>query len=153
MRPKLFLDLARSLVEISPTDQQAAPSYRTAISRSYYSAYHAAVDFLNIMDFEITEPSRGHDSVKQVFNFCGDPTARFIRGLLATLHTQRRHADYHLNDLSIEDSRTAEAPCEQADEVFTKIETCRSSTTQFEAMREKIKDWVGKNRASGMRNK
>jgi uncharacterized protein (UPF0332 family) len=150
MNPRLFLELARFFANSSGLPFDRA-SFRSAISRAYYAAYHVAVRFLATIHVEIKEPAKGHDAVRQAFLFCSDPLAKEIGVMLRTLHTQRKWADYELDNPDPEERETAKAACSQATSTIKKLELCESPP-QLATMLAKVKRWVEDHPACGLRN-
>src|SRR5437868_4576871 len=96
MDPRSFLTLATSLASTTAGPAEC----RSSISRSYYAAFNVAVAFLR--DHAKLEPLGGRDkhaAVKNCWLQCGDNVGKQIGISLDTLHTQRKHADYDMNDV------------------------------------------------------
>ena len=66
MEAKEFNDLASGLA-----CKNTAASIRSAISRSYYSAYHFVLDFLNNYGVKISRNSSGHYTAERYLS-CSD---------------------------------------------------------------------------------
>ena len=90
-----FLDLAQGLYakpkELGPEDA----SYRTAISRAYYAAFHLAMDFAVENEcFVPTGSGDDHWAVRSHFLNSGERTRQRIGNRLTQLLGKRRLADY-----------------------------------------------------------
>lgn len=75
-------------------------SFRTAVSRAYYAAYHCAEDFACNEGFEAFNIGKDHKRVEDHFRVEDKPTSESeeVRNLIATtlndLRRHRRDADY-----------------------------------------------------------
>jgi uncharacterized protein (UPF0332 family) len=90
MEPVLFLDVAKKFLN---TPSEAA--YRSAVSRAYYAAFHAA-SFLEKLGFRRTKGPQAHGEIPARVNNCGVEDGEKIADWLNDLHRQRILADYDL---------------------------------------------------------
>lgn len=119
MNAEEFLSLAGKL-SASPSASEAA--CRTAISRAYYACFHNAKDFLVELGFRLT---RDH-AVPQRMLMSSDVEASMRVGRrLATLQSERIHADYELDASRTIDTATARISVERAHEILTLLAECQ----------------------------
>src|SRR5258708_4786976 len=124
MNPRQFLDLARELAAKKDGPPLSQASHRSAVSRAYYAAYNTTVAYLKKIGVEIADQTRSHEAVRRAFSECSDPTAEVIGEILGDLRAQRRSADYVMDDG--ESQATAQASCDQAEEVFDQLSRLRN---------------------------
>jgi uncharacterized protein (UPF0332 family) len=91
MRAEDFLDLAS---ELAVADSEAA--WRTAISRSYYAAFHVARDFLNNLGFDVPHSERAHVFIRSRLDASGQIDIEQAAEDLRELRRYRNQADYDL---------------------------------------------------------
>lgn len=139
MDPRSFLQFAKMLA----TSTRPGPAEcRSAISRSYYSAYLVAVSFLK--DHARLEPRGGadkHSAVKLSFMECKDADAKRIGVRLDTLHTQRKDADYEMSKPGPETQAAALAASRLSEELIDELGAMVKSTKRAAVVAE-IKAWA-----------
>jgi uncharacterized protein (UPF0332 family) len=89
MNGREFLAVARTLAR-GPTEGE----WRSAVSRAYYAAFHAARDLLTVFGFRAPRADRAHEYLYRRLNNCGLPAARAAAGDLHDLRRLRNEADY-----------------------------------------------------------
>lgn len=98
MNPVDFVGLA---VELSNSRQEAR--LRTAVSRAYYGAFHAARELLEDCGIGFPPKELFGGDVHRKVRFClansGDEDAALIANKLSDLRSQRNYADYDLKTL------------------------------------------------------
>jgi uncharacterized protein (UPF0332 family) len=92
MKPAAFLDLADDL---AVGDNEAA--WRTAVSRAYYAAFHAARDFIRKCGFEPPFADRAHAYLIHRLMQSGDAQLDFVGRELSDLRSRRNEADYEID--------------------------------------------------------
>ena len=117
MNAKQFQFLASRLVE-----HGAYPvEFRTAISRSYYAAFHVGLEFLNEIGFSIKDNSTAHREVYWHFNNSGDEDLKKVATKINELRTKRNHADYQLKRTDIESKENAKLLVQSAERIIESI--------------------------------
>src|SRR5947209_5066202 len=97
MDPATFLTHAADLANRgTPAD------CRSAVSRAYYAAHHAAIEFLRGAGVGVPETGTAHVAVLNILLSAGDLDIREAGVKLSTLHTRRDHADYKWDKLETE---------------------------------------------------
>jgi uncharacterized protein (UPF0332 family) len=86
-----FLDLARRLAAGG-----AEADWRTAISRAYYSTFHAARQLMQDLGFTVPRGDQAHRHVWLRLSNCGDAAVRSAGAGLNALRQERNRADYDL---------------------------------------------------------
>jgi hypothetical protein len=141
MDPKEFLKVASELVA------GANPArIRSGISRAYYAAYNVGVEVLTEMGFTIEKGPRGHKDVSMRLHNSGDVEVEKAGSQLGTLQSKRNNADYHLDNMDVEDQKTAQADVELARRIIQILDSCRGGEKKTKVI-EGIKDYdrkVGK---------
>ena len=89
MNGRDFLPAARRIA--NGTDEA---DWRSAASRAYYAAFHAARDLLSALRFRTPRADRAHNYLYARLNNCGEPSVRKAATLLNILRTLRNVADY-----------------------------------------------------------
>jgi uncharacterized protein (UPF0332 family) len=122
MRPEEFLSLAQRLV----AHGTEAADFRTAVSRAYYAAYHAAFVELERLGCVLRTDRGGHKDVLDFLDNSGVGDLQEISTKLANLHGARREADYRLHEPRFEKGRTAGTMVEQARRLISDmVSRCR----------------------------
>lgn len=94
MSPREFLTLA---LELQTHTSEAA--WRTAVSRAYYAAFHAARRLLKSWGFQIGQADHAHVGVTRRLAIAGIPKLDTVARELAELRSKRNAADYDLDRL------------------------------------------------------
>jgi uncharacterized protein (UPF0332 family) len=76
-------------------------TYRTAVSRAYYGAFHVARSFLVELGFEPLSNANVHAFARHYLNGSGIAQACLAAGELGDLQTARNRADYRLDESSV----------------------------------------------------
>lgn len=77
-------------------------NYRTAINRSYYAAYHVAVNLLEKSNVKIPKSGPGHGEVRKFLGNCGIKALEEAQSKLTNLYSDRIKADYNLANTIVE---------------------------------------------------
>jgi len=91
MNSRDFLSLAQRLVS-----EAAEVSWRSAVSRAYYAAFHVARELLEDMGFAVPRADRAHAYLWRHLSNCGDPNVQAAGHQLNDLRGDRNEADYDL---------------------------------------------------------
>ena len=91
MNSRHFLILAQKL--LNDPDEAA---WRSAVSRGYYAAFHAARELLHDLGFAVPRAERAHAYLWLRLSNCGAPPVKKSGAALNTLRQDRNGADYEL---------------------------------------------------------
>lgn len=117
MRPREFYDYAARLAA-----NGARPAeFRTAVSRSYYAAYHVARELLARLGGQLTERD-AHVDLRRHLEKSSDAVLVKAADDLRRLHADRKAADYNLSDVTFEKQKEALARVAKAQIIMEKIE-------------------------------
>jgi uncharacterized protein (UPF0332 family) len=94
MNGRDFLPSARRLAGSS-----AEADLRSAASRAYYAAFHAARDLLTALRFRTPRADRAHNYLYVRLGNSGEPQVHRAANLLHELRNQRNVADYDVHSL------------------------------------------------------
>jgi uncharacterized protein (UPF0332 family) len=94
-----------------------AASYRSAVSRAYYAAFHKTRDFLTeagLLFPRTIDPAALHRYLPLIYDGTGDAEVDMLGPVLGALRDERNRADYDLDDPGAEtkafaDSRVGDA--------------------------------------------
>lgn len=112
--PSSLLELARELVA-----SKRETHFRCAVSRAYYSAFHAARQALRRLGFSIRQGDQAHAAVHRRWSNCGHAELAKIGELLNDLRSERNVADYDIDQAFV--SRRADEAIADADVVFSQL--------------------------------
>ncbi len=138
MNPRRFLALALRLIQTERTPE----GLRTAVSRAYYAAFHAAAGLLRQVGVPVSGGARGHGDVRSKLVSSGDDALIDAGIRLSALHGERVKADYHLDQETIEREPIASVLVNQASEIIKAIDTCGRSPERCRRIGEAIKQWL-----------
>ena len=93
-----FIALAGKLAVAAAADEA---TYRTAISRAYYGAFHIARSFLVELGFQPVGNANVHAFVRHYLAGSGHPEAYLAASELGYLQAARNRADYDLDDSEV----------------------------------------------------
>jgi uncharacterized protein (UPF0332 family) len=111
MNGRDFLPAARRLA--SSSDEA---DLRSAASRAYYAAFHAARDLLTTLRFRTPRADRAHNYLYVRLNNCGAPAVEGAATLLHDLRSLRNLADYEVR--SPFGAQEAAGAVDDAEEIF-----------------------------------
>ena len=117
MDPSDFVGLAKSLLFGNPQPCNV----RTATSRAYYGAHHAAANLLRAIHINVRESGKGHPDVYLRLQNTGNDEINSLGQQLHGLHSRRIKADYKLKDLRAENRQNAQADVEVAEQIIRKL--------------------------------
>ena len=92
MNPRDFLTLATALA--AGTTEAA---WRSAVSRAYYAAFHAARQLLRDLGFRVPRGDQAHAYLWMRLSNCGGASLQRAGQLLNSLRTERNRADYDID--------------------------------------------------------
>jgi uncharacterized protein (UPF0332 family) len=134
-----FLDHADELA------RDGRPAWcRSAISRAYYAAHHAAGDFLFSVGVRVPASANRHVAA---FNALiaiasSDQTVSDVGGELMALHTKRNRADYRWTDLSMEGQDQALVLADKAREIVNALSDCLADQDRADLIAQHFQAWV-----------
>src|SRR6476660_6310795 len=93
-----YLNLAERLITSEPN----AEGWRTSVSRSYYAAFHAAIDFLTRAGVQLPKNiGSDHVRVSTILKNCRDADIDTYGNMLANLRGSRVSADYYFDQFEV----------------------------------------------------
>jgi uncharacterized protein (UPF0332 family) len=123
VHPWQFLDLAILL-----KGGHASPaSYRTAVSRAYYAAFHLGVGILRAIGIQLGDGPAAHGELRHCLGASNDADLEDARDLLRSLHARRIRADYRMDDTVVETRKEADLACREATEAKLLFEALSNS--------------------------
>ena len=135
-----FIALAGKLAA-APNGEEA--SYRTAVSRAYYGAFHAARLFLIELGFKPVSNANVHAFVRHYLAGANHADACLAAGQLADLQAARNRADYDLDAPNVGTQRYAMVIVERAHRVVSALDKCREKDA-LDSIRQAIGDYERK---------
>jgi uncharacterized protein (UPF0332 family) len=129
MTPHEFIAFAGKLAAMSSGGEAAV---RTAVSRAYYGAFHAARELLADLNVSIAANLRSHGLVRQCLIGSSHAEAMSAGGALHDLHTDRIRADYELSDTRFQSFLFARSRVEKAELILTLLDRCRHEPARSE---------------------
>jgi uncharacterized protein (UPF0332 family) len=128
--------------KLAADPRSGAASYRTAVSRAYYGAYHLAKALLkNELDYD---PGAPHGETWTWLARTGDQRAEEASSVLSSLYSNRRRADYELDDPKNETPAFAKFCVEMAADIESTIKACRVDKARMATMKARIAKRAGK---------
>ena len=70
--------------------------WRSAVSRAYYAAFHAARDLLSDLGFRVPRAGQAHAYLWLRLSNCGDPQVQLAGSDLNRLRRERNRSDYDI---------------------------------------------------------
>jgi uncharacterized protein (UPF0332 family) len=135
-----FLDHAEELAN------DGRPAWcRSAVSRAYYAAHHAAVDFLFQVGVRTPGGPKRHVAAFNALVAIDVATDQPVKQAgvdLTTLHGKRNRADYDWNDLSAERQDQAQVLVERAREIVTALDDCLADDDRVDDLYAYFRAWV-----------
>jgi hypothetical protein len=132
--PRDFVQCANRWSAVRPAEG-GKPIWRSAVSRSYYGAYHHARDFLgDVLLIEFTRKGGdSHKKVREALKITGDENLAAAGRMLKTLAEKRELADYQLRSNEMEDPDHAAVAVAEAREIIAAIDLCASAEARAAA--------------------
>jgi uncharacterized protein (UPF0332 family) len=122
-----FVECAERLARSS-----AEADLRSAVSRAYFGAFHAARSLLLDCGVRLPKTEQVHVKVGFILQDCGESNAAFAGQQLEVLRLERRRADYDLDDKRYADARKARSEVARARDVLKALEQCRNGPVAIE---------------------
>lgn len=69
-------------------------SWRSAVSRAYYGAFHLGIDFFSALNFRVPQSDKAHAYLWMRLQNCGDAALVAVGSDLNDLRSRRNEADY-----------------------------------------------------------
>ncbi|MBI5560181.1 MAG: hypothetical protein HY883_02790 [Deltaproteobacteria bacterium] len=92
------------------------------------------------MGFTIKKSPEGHGDVRMCLNNSGDDEVIKAASKLVGLTTKRIHADYRLDETSVENPKTVKALLKDASEIIDILNSC-ASEPRCSQVRKTIQEW------------
>lgn len=109
----------------------AEADLRSAVSRAYFGAFHAARSLLQESGVRLPKTEQVHVKVGFCLQDCGEANAGRAGQQLEVLRLERR-ADYDLDDDRFTDGRKAQSEVARARDILGALEQCRSTPAAAE---------------------
>lgn len=141
MKSLSFIEVAGRWSASSPVEPAVV---RSAVSRAYYGAFHAARELLVEKYGWYCKSSNEHQWVQRHFLNSSIHEMQFLGQMLLSLHNLRKRADYKLSDALIEQRELARTAAEHALEIHAQLAALTDA--QIIAVREgmqRYRDSVG----------
>ena len=142
MKAEDFVGLSGKLVTMGPAGA------RSAVSRAYYGAFHAALTVLEELVSAPAANARSHNLVPIFLKSANHPDGNFAARLLSDLHGDRIDVDYKLDMKLVESVNFAKSGVETAVEILKRLEQFRAACLQDPAVKQALRDGIEKVRAS-----
>jgi len=110
----------------------AEADLRSAVSRAYFGAFHAARSLLQGNGVRLPKTEQVHVKLGFCLQDCGDANAGHAGQQLEVLRLERRRADYDLDDGRFADGRKARSEVARARDILKAVEQCRIAPTAAE---------------------
>ena len=123
MNPRDFLDVANALI-VGATEA----AWRSAVSRAYYAAFHAARRLLRDLGFRTPRADQAHAYLWLRLSNCGDAQMVTAGQKLQDLRGERNRADYDI-DLALLRANAAKY-VHQADRLISLLDAGRAEPTR-----------------------
>ena len=104
MKASDYLDLADELVK---RDHGAA--LRTAVSRAYYAVFNCIAGFYEDEGIHFDRVDNRHVKFQHILTNCGLTELQELAVRVASLHAERKRADYDMSDVRVEKKTVCEA--------------------------------------------
>jgi len=135
-----FIVLAGKLAAAPGADEA---TYRTAVSRAYYGAFHVASSFLAELGFLPLGNANVHAFIRHRLSGSGHAEAILAADDLGDLQAARNRADYRLEDLHVGLQPHAMVCVERAHRVVSALERCGANEAR-EVIRQGIVEYERK---------
>jgi uncharacterized protein (UPF0332 family) len=103
----------------------AEADLRSAVSRAYFGAFHAARSLLQDSGVRLPKTEQVHVKVGFCLQDCGEANAGHAGQQLEVLRLERRRADYDLDDGRFTDGRKARSEVARARDILGALDLCR----------------------------
>lgn len=117
---------------------------RSATSRAYYGAFHAALELFEEFGCAIPSSGKSHNLVPICLGKSNIAEARRAGRELSDLHSKRIRADYRLDDARVGRTETGRRSVEAADDVARLLDVVRKECNVNASLRDEFIDDVRK---------
>lgn len=138
MDPRDFLEFAKNTL-----NNKKPASFRTAISRAYYSSYNVGSENLSSLGFTIPKTAKGHETVRQFLHNCGEVQLEKASTRLNNLRTIRNTSDYNMGSTRVETEIEALAAIRDAEKIISDLDQCFNGNNR-ESIKRSIEDYLSK---------
>ncbi|HVC94954.1 MAG TPA: HEPN domain-containing protein [Pirellulales bacterium] len=135
MDPIEFIEVAEQLL-----DDGNEPRLRSAVSRAYYGAFHAARRFLQDCGVQVPK-SDVHDKLRWCLQESGSSELETCSRRLDTLRAERNKADYDLGDPKFKKLSPTRLQVRESRVIVATINSM-SADTQFSVVRDRLRDYA-----------
>lgn len=123
MNGQEFIDVAARL---TASELATVATYRSAVSRAYYGAFHLTREFLSTLGFHAPRGANEHQWAPRHFINCQLATAVELGKLLESLHVNRKEADYDLHSTGNETIAAARSAVLRAEQIKSLLTACQN---------------------------
>ena len=134
MKPEEFISFANRMAAMLGGKADGA-IIRSVVSRSYYGAFHMALDVLK--ELGCAPRDDNHGQVRRIFQYSGNDDAVAAANTLRDMHGDRIEADYKLTNVKIETCRFAQLAIESASEFSSRLNALQQ-TCSDSALRQQV---------------
>jgi uncharacterized protein (UPF0332 family) len=134
--PTDFLDLASQLVAIG-----TEAAFRTAVSRAYYSAFHAAVSLIKEAGVSLPVGPESHQKVRFCLMESGEAAALQAGDSLQILRHDRNQTDYDMDKSERFNEKLSRQRIERARAIFDLLQQCRQDPASGR-FRDRLRDYA-----------
>lgn len=145
MEPREFIDFSGQIAARANTGAAGA---RSAVSRAYYGAFHAAAQFLEEIGCGVPANGHSHNLIPQCLQNALNDDLKTAGSLLSDLRTERNRVDYRLSQPRCESFPYARIAVETAVRIQRLIEAVLADVRADEALLEKIQVSINEYRKS-----
>jgi hypothetical protein len=140
MKPEEFISFAGQIAA-RMADEPDCAAIRTVASRSYYGAFHMALDVLR--ELQCAPLGDSHGNVRDMLSATGNDAAIDAASALRDMHGARIKADYRLSDTRIETSKFAMLSVETANDFMSQLNDLKHACANS-AVKQQIVDSIRK---------
>ncbi len=130
-----FIEVAEQLLK-----DGNEPRLRTAVSRAYYGAFHAARRFLQDCGVEVPK-SDVHEKLRWCLQESSSPDLASASRQLDALRAARNKADYDLSDATFKKLSPARLQVKTSRAIVAGIDSSRAEP-QFSLVRDRVRDYA-----------
>lgn len=113
---------------------------RSATSRAYYGAFHAALELFEEIGCAIPSSGKSHNLVPICLGKSDVPEARRAGRELSDLHSKRIRAAYRLDDVKVGRTNTGRRSVEAASDVAQLLDIIRDKCNADDSLRDEFVD-------------
>lgn len=132
MKGKDFIQIAGRFATIGEAGS------RSATSRAYYGAFHAALELFEEFGCAIPSSGKSHNLVPICLGKSNVAEARRAGRELSDLHSKRIRADYRLDDVRVGRTETGRRSVEAASDVARLLDVIREECNENSSLRDEF---------------